>query len=153
MVGRTASVISPFYSLLPGWDKVGWDGIDLVGVGIGWLGPKRKSLSGKNKSISSLFSLFCASTEMVESIVSGLINRYVACQPLVAHLERTELRPCDGYLVIASHLLWEKWEITRNIRFKPVLIQFKFFNEFKIYCYFTFMPKMHKTFYILQFFL
>ncbi|XP_023344164.1 N-alpha-acetyltransferase 25, NatB auxiliary subunit [Eurytemora carolleeae] len=57
------------------------------------------------------------STEMVESIVSGLINRYVACQPLVAHLERTELRPCDGYLVIASHLLWEKWETTRNIRF------------------------------------
>ena len=123
------------------------------------VGPKRKSLSGKNKSISSLFSLFCASTEMVESIVSGLINRYVACQPLVAHLERTELRPCDGYLVIASHLLWEKWETTRNIRFKPVLIQFKFFNKKKlfiffakpkIYCYLNFMPKTHKTFYILQ---
>lgn len=57
------------------------------------------------------------STDVVERMVTGLLDRYVSTQPLVAHMLDSEIRPSDGYIVIASHLLWEKWMDTRANRF------------------------------------
>ena len=60
--------------------------------------------------------LFDNSTERVDSMVSGLCDRYVASQPLVQHIVSTELRPSDGYLILAGQLLWERWIATKEKR-------------------------------------
>jgi len=57
------------------------------------------------------------STERVDSMVSTLYDRYLATQPLVHHIVSTELRPSDGYLVLAAQLLWERWITTKHKRF------------------------------------
>jgi len=57
------------------------------------------------------------SDERVDQLVSGLCDRYLATQPLVQHIVSTELRPSDGYLVLAGQLLWEKWINTKEKRF------------------------------------
>ena len=56
------------------------------------------------------------SDERVDQLVSGLCDRYLATQPLVQHIVSTELRPSDGYLVLAGQLLWEKWINTKEKR-------------------------------------
>ena len=49
-------------------------------------------------------------------MVTGLLDRYVISQPLVMHMIDTEIRPSDGYIVLACHLLWDKWVDTRANR-------------------------------------
>ena len=60
---------------------------------------------------------FCVfSTPAVEKLVHRMLNRYAATQPLVAQMESTELRPSDGYIILASHLLWDRWIATNETR-------------------------------------
>ncbi len=74
-------------------------------------------LEEQNTGLSqTLLSLL--SDERVDQLVSGLCDRYLATQPLVQHIVSTELRPSDGYLVLAGQLLWEKWINTKEKRYK-----------------------------------
>ena len=56
------------------------------------------------------------SCEHVDKMVSKLCDRYLATQPLVQHIVATELRPSDGYLVLAGQVLWERWLNTKEKR-------------------------------------
>jgi N-terminal acetyltransferase B complex non-catalytic subunit len=38
-----------------------------------------------------------------------LVNRYLSTQHLVKEMEKTDLRPSDNYIVLASHMLWDLW--------------------------------------------
>ena len=45
------------------------------------------------------------------------VSKYIRVQPLVKDMVSTDLRPSDEYLVLASHLLWDLWHLTREDRF------------------------------------
>ena len=45
------------------------------------------------------------------------VSKYIKVQPLVKDMVSTDLRPSDEYLVLASHLLWDLWHLTREDRF------------------------------------
>ena len=49
----------------------------------------------------------------MEKLVEKLTQKYKASQPLVEHMEKTELRPADNYIVMAGHVLWDLWHSTR----------------------------------------
>lgn len=49
----------------------------------------------------------------LEAQVRSLISRFNAVQPLVEDMEKTEVRPVDGYIVMAAHILWDLWQKTR----------------------------------------
>jgi len=53
----------------------------------------------------------------VEKVVEGLLNKYVSVQPLVQGAEPTELLPSDGFVLLASHLLWDTWMTSNNNRY------------------------------------
>ena len=50
------------------------------------------------------------SVDEMESLVSRLCHKYSSTLHLVRNMEKTELRPSDNYIVMASHMLWE-WDL------------------------------------------
>jgi len=55
--------------------------------------------------------------EELESVVRRLISRFRGTQKLVEHMEKTEVRPTDGYIVMAVHVLWDLWHKTRRDKY------------------------------------
>ena len=45
------------------------------------------------------------------------VTKYLAVQHLVKDMVSTDLRPSDEYLILASHLLWDIWQQTREDKF------------------------------------
>ena len=46
------------------------------------------------------------------ALVEELFKTYESCQKLVKNYISTEVRPSDGYVVLAAHILWDLWAET-----------------------------------------
>ena len=57
------------------------------------------------------------SVDEMESLVSRLCHKYSSTLHLVSTMEKTELRPSDNYIVMASHVLWDLWQTTRKDKY------------------------------------
>eukprot|EP00092_Neocalanus_flemingeri_P005475 GFUD01005905.1.p1 GENE.GFUD01005905.1~~GFUD01005905.1.p1 ORF type:complete len:940 (-),score=337.38 GFUD01005905.1:210-3029(-) len=54
------------------------------------------------------------STTQLEEEVTRLVAKYNSVQHIVTDMVSTDLRPPDNYLVLASHLLWDLWNTTKE---------------------------------------
>jgi len=62
---------------------------------------------------------FCGSmtnltTDQLEEEVARLVEKYNSVQHIVTDMVSTDLRPPDNYLVLASHVLWDLWNMTKQ---------------------------------------
>ena len=60
------------------------------------------------------------STTPLESrcqLAETLCQLFDACLPLIRHLTPTEIPSCDGYALLAGHLLWDLWIETTDDKF------------------------------------
>jgi len=67
-------------------------------------------------------SRFCGAmtgltTTSMEEEVTRLLAKHNSVQHIVADMVPTDLRPSDNYLVLASHLLWELWNTTKQRKY------------------------------------
>eukprot|EP00090_Calanus_glacialis_P026356 TRINITY_DN4142_c0_g1_i1.p1 TRINITY_DN4142_c0_g1~~TRINITY_DN4142_c0_g1_i1.p1 ORF type:complete len:932 (-),score=392.23 TRINITY_DN4142_c0_g1_i1:208-3003(-) len=67
-------------------------------------------------------SRFCGnmtnlSNSHLEVEVTRLLAKYNSVQHIVTDMVSTDLRPPDNYLVLASHLLWDMWNTTKEEKY------------------------------------
>ena len=53
----------------------------------------------------------------IETEVTNLMSTYNSVQHLVADYLSTDIRPSDNYVLLASHLLWDLWQSTREEKY------------------------------------
>jgi len=56
-------------------------------------------------------------TSQLEEEVAKLVGKYNSVQHIVTDIVSTDLRPSDNYLVLASHLLWDLWNTTKEEKY------------------------------------
>jgi len=57
------------------------------------------------------------SNTQLEEEVTRLLAKYNSVQHIVTDMVSTDLRPPDNYLVLASHLLWDLWNSTKEEKY------------------------------------